>query len=502
MHDRTDTAPPVSLSDAPSDRRRWIALAVVLTAALMDLVDVTIVNVAIPAVQRDLGASYSAVQWITEGYVLAFALGLISGGRLGDIYGRRRLFLFGVAGFTVASALCGASASSEMLIAARVLQGAMAALMVPQVLAIIHVTFPPSERGRVFGMYGGILGAGAIAGPILGGILTQADLFGLGWRSIFLINVPLGVAGLALGCRYLTESTAAESRRLDPTGMALATAGLLLLLFPLTQGREHGWPVWGFVLMAAALPVLAGFAVHQRALSRRGGAPLVEPSLFKARSFTAGVTVELLFSTATGLFFLAWILYLQLGLGYSPLRAGLTGIPFSVGVSAAAAVSVQVLVPRFGRKVIQAGVTLMALGILGYLWEAQHFSGGLTPWQMIPPLTVMGLGMGLVLAPLTDLVLSGVPHQHAGSASGVFNTVQQLAQAMGIALASVFFFALLPAGSAHGHASSAGAQALVEAFPITLAWLAAFNAVALMLTFALPRQTSHPDPDPTTCPPL
>ncbi|WP_052744488.1 MFS transporter [Streptomyces odonnellii] len=246
----TDTAPPVSLPHVPAGRRRWIALAVVLTAALMDLVDVTIVNVAIPAIQRDLGAAYSAVQWIAEGYVLAFALGLITGGRLGDIHGRRRLFLFGVAGFTVASALCGASASSEMPIAARVLQGAMAALMVPQVLAIIDVTFPPAERGRVFGMYGGILGAGAIAGPILGGVLTQSDLFGLGWRSIFLINVPLGIAGLALGCRYLTESTATESRRLDPTGMALATTGLLLLLSPLTQGREQGWPAWGFTAVS------------------------------------------------------------------------------------------------------------------------------------------------------------------------------------------------------------------------------------------------------------
>lgn len=495
MYDRTDTAPPLSLPDTPADRRRWIALAVVLTAALMDLVDVTIVNVTIPAIQQDLGATYSAVQWITEGYVLAFALGLITGGRLGDIHGRKRLFLFGVAGFTLASALCGAASSADMLIAARVLQGAMAALMVPQVLAIIHVTFPPAERGRVFGMYGGILGAGAVAGPVLGGILTQADLLGLGWRSVFLINLPLGIAGLALGRRYLTESTAPHSRRLDPAGMALVTTGLLLLLFPLTQGHQQGWPAWGFALMAAALPVFAGFAAHQRALARRGGAPLVEPSLFKARSFTAGVTVELLFGTASGLFFLAWILYLQLGLGYSPLRAGLTGIPFSVGVSAAAAVSVQVLVPRFGRKVIQAGVTLMTLGILGYLWEAHHFGSALTPWQMIPPLTVMGLGMGLVLAPLTDLVLSNVPHQHAGSASGVFNTVQQLAQAIGIALASVLFFALLPAGGASHSGLSTGSGAFIEAFPVTLAWLAVLNTAALALTFALPAQTRHPGPD-------
>lgn len=486
MNDPTGTVSSVPLAGA-LDSRRWIALAVVLTSALMDLVDVTIVNVAVPAIQRDLGTAYSAVQWIIEGYGLAFALGLITGGRLGDVYGRRRLFLLGVAGFTLASALCGAAGSAEVLIGARVLQGGTAALMVPQVLAIIHVTFPPAERGRVFGLYGGILGAGAIAGPILGGLLIQGDLFGLGWRSIFLINIPIGVAGLILGRRYVTESTAPEGRRLDLTGMALATSGLLLLLFPLTQGREWGWPAWGFVLMAASLPVLVAFAAHQNALARGGGAPLVEPSLFRARSFTAGVSVELLFSTAAGLFFLAWILYLQLGLGYSPLRAGLTGIPFSVGVSAAAAVAVQSLVPRFGRKVIQAGVTLMILGILGYLWEVQHFDTALTPWQMIPPLTVMGLGMGLVLGPLTDLVLSGVPHRHAGSASGVFNTVQQLAQAIGTALASVFFFALLPV--------NAEPRAFTQAFPVTLAWLAALNVAALAATFALPERMREPAPD-------
>ncbi|QEV21993.1 MFS transporter [Streptomyces alboniger] len=210
------------ISGPVTDRSRWIALAVVMTATLMDLVDVTIVNVAIPSIQKDLGATYAAIQWITEGYVLAFAAGLITSGRLGDLYGRKRLFLLGMSGFTLASALCGAAAGPEMLITARVLQGAMAALMVPQVLAIVHVTFPAHERGKVFGMYGAVIGLGAIAGPVLGGVLTQWNLLGLEWRAIFLINLPVGIAGLLLGRRYLTESTAPHATRLDLTGMLLA----------------------------------------------------------------------------------------------------------------------------------------------------------------------------------------------------------------------------------------------------------------------------------------
>ena len=238
-------------------RRRWIALAVVLTAAFMDLVDATIVNIAIPSIQRDTGATFSAVQWVTAGYALAFALGLITGGRLGDIHGRKKLFLLGMGGFTLASALCGFATGPGMLVGARVLQGAMAALMVPQVLAIIHVTFPAHERGKVFGMFGAVIGLGAVCGPLIGALLTEGNLFGLEWRPIFLINLPVGIAGILLGRRFLTESRAPRALRVDLIGTALATAGLLMLLYPLTQGRESGWPLWGFVSMAASPLVLA-----------------------------------------------------------------------------------------------------------------------------------------------------------------------------------------------------------------------------------------------------
>ncbi len=244
-----EAAEAVGAPDAPAagagDRRRWFALAIVMTAAFMDLVDVTIVNVAIPSIQRDAGASFSQIQWITAGYALAFAAGLITGGRLGDIHGRKRLFLVGIGGFTLASALCGFAANPEMLVASRILQGGMAAMMVPQVLSIVHATFPAHERGKVFGLFGAIVGLGAVSGPLLGALLTEWNLFGLEWRPIFLINLPVGIAGLILGSRFITESKAPRALKLDLVGVTLVTLGLLMLLYPLTRGDELGWPAWG-----------------------------------------------------------------------------------------------------------------------------------------------------------------------------------------------------------------------------------------------------------------
>lgn len=389
----------VPVAPAAADRRRWIALAVVLTASFMDLVDATIVNIALPRIQQETGATFSALQWVTAGYALAFALGLITGGRLGDIHGRRRVFLLGMAGFTVASALCGFAATPGMLVGARVLQGATAALMVPQVLAIIHVSFPAHERGKVFGMFGAVIGLGAVCGPLIGALLTEGDLFGLGWRPIFLINLPVGIAGILLGRRFLTESRSPEALRLDLVGTALATAGLLMLLYPLTQGRESGWPLWGFVSMALSPVVLALFVRYERAKARKDGSPLVELSLFRVRTFAAGAGVQLTFGAVSGLFFLMWTLYMQLGLGWGPLHAGLTGVPFSLACSAAAGMSVQKLVPRFGRKVLQAGALIMLAGALLYLWQAGRQGTAMTSLQMVPAMVLMGAGMGLIVAP-------------------------------------------------------------------------------------------------------
>jgi len=474
---------------APAARRRWIALAVLLTASFMDLVDATIVNIAIPSIQRDIGAGFSAVQWVTAGYALAFALGLITGGRLGDIYGRKKLFLLGMGGFTVASALCGVAAGPGMLIGARVLQGAMAALMVPQVLAIIHVSFPAGERGKVFGMFGAVVGLGAVCGPLIGALLTEGDLLGLEWRPIFLINLPVGIAGILLGRRFLAESRAPRALRVDLVGTALATVGLLMLLYPLTQGRESGWPWWGFASMAVSPLVLAFFVRYERIKARRDGSPLVELSLFRVRTFAAGAGVQLTFGVVSGLFFLVWTLHMQLGLGWGPLHAGLTGVPFSLACSAAAGLSVQKLVPRFGRAVLQAGALTMLCGALLYLWEAGHYGTALESWQMAPAMLLMGAGMGLIVAPITDAAISEVPAEHSGSASGIFNTTGQLGMALGLGLSSVAFFGVVGGtGEAHGAAAAALAPSFVDATTHALWWISGGLVLIFGLLFLLPRR--------------
>ncbi|MGW7407340.1 MFS transporter [Streptomyces sp. NPDC054833] len=470
-----------------ADRRRWFALAIVMTAAFMDLVDVTIVNIAIPSIQQDAGASFSQIQWITAGYALAFAAGLITGGRLGDIHGRRRMFLIGIGGFTLASALCGFAANPEMLVASRILQGGMAAMMVPQVLSIVHATFPAHERGKVFGLFGAIVGLGAVSGPLLGALLTEWNLFGLEWRPIFLINLPVGIAALILGSRFISESKAPKALKLDLVGVALVTLGLLMLLYPLTRGRELGWPLWGHVSMAGSLVVFGALVAYERRKSARDGSPLVELSLFRVKSFAAGIAVQTVFGVSLGIFFLVWTLYMQVGLGWSPLRAGLTGVPFSIAVSVAAGMSVQKLVPRFGRKVLQAGALVMAIGVLIYLAESERYGLGITSWQMALPLVVMGAGMGLIVAPLTDAVLSGVPREHAGSASGLINTVQQMGNALGLGLVSVVFFGeigdrLTPAQVG---------PAFVNAFQHALGWVAAVLGVIFLLMFALPKRPAQ-----------
>ncbi|MFF7545134.1 MFS transporter [Streptomyces canus] len=472
---------------AAGDRRRWFALAIVMTAAFMDLVDVTIVNIAIPSIRQDAGASVSQIQWITAGYALAFAAGLITGGRLGDIHGRKRLFLVGIGGFTLASALCGFAANPEMLVASRILQGGMAAMMVPQVLSIVHATFPAHERGKVFGLFGAIVGLGAVSGPLLGALLTEWNLFGLEWRPIFLINLPVGIAGLVLGSRFITESKAPRALKLDLVGVALVVVGLLLLLYPLTRGEELDWPLWGYVSMAGAPLVFAALVAYERRKGARDGSPLVELSLFKVKSFAAGIAVQTVFGVGLGIFFLVWTLYMQTGLGWSPLRAGLTGVPFSIAVSTAAGLSVQQLVPRFGRKVLQAGALLMAVGVLLYLWEAERYGMGISSWQMALPLVVMGVGMGLIVAPLTDAVLSEVPREHAGSASGLINTVQQMGNALGLGLVSVVFFGVVGDDLRPAQVG----PAFVDAFQHALGWVAAVMGVIFLLMFALPKRPAQ-----------
>lgn len=443
------SAPISRQRSTPPERRRWIALVVVLVAGFMDLLDTTIVNVAVPTIQRDLQAQYAQLEWIVSGYVLAFAAVLITSGRLGDIYGRRRLFLTGVAGFTIASALCGIAGSPEMLIVSRFLQGGAAGLMVPQILAIIHVTFPLRDRGKVFGFFGAVVGSAAVVGPAFGGALVGWNVFDLHWRLIFLVNVPVGIAAIVAARFVVRESKSATAPKLDLVGAALVTAAIAMLVYPLTEGRRFGWPVWVFVMMIGAVALLAVLVRYERRRDRTIGSPLVVLGLFRARSFTIGSGLWLIFWVVLGGFFLVWTLYMQLGLGWSPLRAGLTAGAFALGAAAAAGMSVQLLVPRYGRRVLLAGALLNAIGLAGYIWVAWRYGPAITPWQMLGPLIVAGLGFGLVVSPTVDFVLAGVPEDDAGSASGLLNTAQQLGIALGVALAGVFFFTQLDSGSAH-----------------------------------------------------
>ncbi|MEV4432751.1 MFS transporter [Streptomyces sp. NPDC049555] len=439
--------PPVTPEAPEPDPKRWLALAVLLVATFMDLLDANIITVAIPAIQRDLGASAVAVQAMTAGYTLSFAVLLITGGRLGDIFGRKRMFLTGVAGFVVASALCAAAQSTEMLVASRVLQGLAAAVMVPQVLALIHVTFAPQEVGRVVSLYASMIGLAIVCGPVIGGALVDWSPLDLGWRSIFVVNLPVGVAALVGAWRWMRESNSPHAKRLDIVGMLLAIGGLLLLMLPLTLGRELGWPAWSIVSLVAAAPVGVAFVLYERHKTRKDGSPLVTLSLFKVRAFGAGIGVQLLFSAVPAGFFLSWTLYLQGGLGWSALHTGLTAVPFSVCVPLVGSFAVRRLSPRYGRYCLLAGALMMLAGIASYAWAADRAGADITSWHAVPSMILLGSGMGLLMPPLTALVLREVTPQEAGAASGIINATGQLGAALGVAIIGGVFFSALGANA-------------------------------------------------------
>ncbi len=451
------TRPPVGAG--LTRRGRTIALWVVLLAFFMDLLDTTIVNVAIPSIQTSLGASYSSIQWIIAGYSLTFALFLITGGRLGDIFGYKRLFLIGITGFIVASALSGLAPSTAFLIGARLLQGFFAAMMVPQILSTIQVMYTTTgERQGVSAFYGALAGIATVGGPIIGALLITSNAFGFGWRTIFLVNVPVGLAAIVLAIIYLPDAKSPHPLRLDVVGVALVVIAMLMLMYPLIQGRELDWPAWTFVSMAASIVVFVLFAISQVWKQKRDGSPLVVPQLFRARSFVAGILLSGSFFAVVSGFFLTFTLFLQIGLGYSVLKAGLTGIPFSLGVSVAAGISGPVLVPRFGRNIITAGPVVMAIGFAIFIWTVNAFGGAVTPYELIPAQLISGLGMGFVVASVYPFILAEVPIKDAGSASGVINATGQIGGAMGVAAIGVIFFGLI------GSLATASVDSVRDAF--------------------------------------
>jgi EmrB/QacA subfamily drug resistance transporter len=471
-----------------ADPRRWFGFAVLLFAGFMDLLDGTIVFVALPRIAADLGASYASLEWVVAGYTLAFALALITGGRLGDIHGRRRIFLIGVAGFTVASVAAGLAPTAEVLIGARAVQGVMAAVMVPQVLSIAQVVFPPRERFAAFALYGIVLSLAAVVGPLLGGLLTELDIAGLGWRPIFLINLPLGLFTLVAAARLVPESRSSHALRLDLVGVGLVTAALLLLLYPLVEGRSLGWPAWTFASMAASLPVFALFARWERRRARHDGSPLTEPSLFGQRSFVAGLALSLILFSGLASFWFVLVLWLQVGLGFSPLMTALAGVAWPLAVMASGAAGAK-LAGSVGRKLLNVGLGLMALGVAGVIGTIGLVGQSIEPWQLAPALAVGGIGMGITMPSLFDFILAAVPPRHAGSASGVVNTVVQLGSATGIAVVGLIFFGLVDASGAPP------AESFTAGLESTL-WfhVAAFGTSAL-LAFLLPRRPAAHDPE-------
>ncbi|MEU7852455.1 MFS transporter [Nonomuraea sp. NPDC049141] len=472
----TVTAPQAA-SEVQPYRWRWVALFVILAAEVMDLLDALVTSIAAPTIQKDLGGSSSMVQWLVAGYTLAMAVGLITGGRLGDLYGRKRMFVIGALGFTAASLLCGIAANPEMLIASRVVQGLFGAVMLPQGLGLIKEMFPPKEMGKAFGMFGPVMTISSVGGPILAGWLVDADLFGTGWRMIFLINLPIGLAAALAGIRFLPEFRLSNATRLDLVGMLLVSAAAFLLIFPLIQGRDLDWPAWTFVSMAASIVVFAVFGRYESRRAASGKDPLITPSLFRKRAFTGGLVAGLAFFTGMIGLSLVFTLYTQVGLGYSPLKAGLTGLPQAIGGVVGFGLAMSGLQEKLGRGLLQIGTAVMAVGA-AVLGVTIHLAGtDISPWQLAPGLAFVGIGMGLTMAPFFDIVLSGVEPHESGSASGTLTATQQLGGALGSALLGTLFFDLLKSQWSFG-----------SAMQVTVWVEIGLLALTFVLAYLLPRK--------------
>lgn len=450
----SQTAPLTAPLSAPAaaDRPSPIALLVMLSGTFMAVLDFFIVNVAIPSIQHELHASSGALQMVVIGYGLANAAALITGGRLGDIHGRRRLFMIGIGLFTLASAACGFAPNAEWLVAARIAQGVASGLLQPQVLAMLGMLFTGAQRQRAFAAYGLTLGLAAAGGQLIGGLLIDADLGGLGWRSCFLINVPIGVLALLMSRRVLPAMRGQAASRLDLPGMALIALALTSAVFPLAQGREQGWPLWSLVCLGAALPLLALFWRYQRSLAARGGQPLVAPSLMTHKPFVLGLLVTLVFYASNASFYFVLALYLQQGLGLAPLASGLVFTTLAVGFFATSMASPW-FARRLGHHAIFAGALVLAVGHSLLYLAVPQVSAANVAW-LLPVLLVQGCGLGMVMAPLVATVLAGLPAQHAGVASGVMATMQQVGNALGVALIGILYYGAQPRDAVHAFGAS------------------------------------------------
>jgi EmrB/QacA subfamily drug resistance transporter len=449
-------------------RPPWNALPIILVPVFMMTLDIFIVNVAIPSIQIKLSASAASIQWIISGFALAIAAGLITAGRLGDLYGRRRMFAVGLFVFTAASAACGFAPNAGFLIGARVAQGLGGALMSPQALAILGLLYTGAHRAKAFAYYGLTMGFAGVFGQLIGGALIKANIANSDWRSIFLINVPVGLTALLLIPKMVPMSKASGKAKLDLLGAVLATSAVVAIVLPLIEGRQQHWPLWTWLCLAASVPLFVLFFAYQASLRRRGGSPLIDLGLFRERAFSVGLVTTLIYYSAMTSFFLIFALYLQQGQRLDPLQSGLVFLPLGVGFFAAS-LKAAAMTKRLGRQTLAVGA--LAVGV-GYALQAltvhQIGSTGQIAW-ITPGLLIAGFGMGTVMAPLISLVLMNISPQYAAAASGVLSTSMQIGNALGVAIIGIVFYNALGT-----HPTPAS---LPHAFTISILLLIAFTVV-------------------------
>ncbi|WP_369394152.1 MFS transporter [Streptomyces sp. CG1] len=483
MTRETTETPPVTGGSRQDSGHGWRAVAVVLVGAFMALLDTTIVNVALPSIRTALHTSPAGLEWIVSGYALAYGLVLVPAGRVGDRIGHKRQFIAGLALFTLASVACGISRTTGEIIAARVVQGIGAGVFYPAISATIQLTFTGPKRSKAFGTLGAVIGTSTALGPLLGGLIIQAAGTADGWRWVFLVNLLIGAVTLPLAARLLPAPVARVRRGIDPVGLGLFTAGLLLLLIPLIEGQPNGWPGWTYACIGASVVNLALLVVWEVRTDRRGGDALLKPTLLGRPSFAAGAGLAIVFFAGfTSAFFALSILW-QVGLGHSALASGLVVMPFALGSLAGAATSAG-LSARLGRNVLLIGCLLVCAGLAGtagVLHLAAPHPGG---WQLAGPLLAAGLGSGMVIAPNQDFVMAHVPRQEAGTAGGTLTTAQRIGSAIGIAVVGTILFGTLDIQPG----PDAAARAYGHSTQLAMLAGAGFVLIAPLLVMALPRQ--------------
>lgn len=432
-----------------TDRRRWYALAVVLLPILLIQLNTFMIQVALPSLQNSLHAGFSEAQFIVAGYSLGMALALIIGGKLGDMYGRKRMLIIGVAGFTLMAALGGLASDPSVLIAIRVMQGLSTAIIQPQVLSTMQVSFPPQEKALAFGIYGALIGIGFTFGLILGGLLIDWNWFALGWRNVFFFNVPFGVLVLLL-LPIIPESRGGQAQSIDGSGAILLVAGLFLLIYPLSEGQKRGWPLWTWSCLVLAIPVLLAFVAVEIRKSKQGAIPLVDLSIFKLPSFRVGMITVTVFYSGMFSFFFILSYFLQYGLHYSVQSTSLVFLPISVGSFLSSLVS-SGIVRRWGVVVLKIGALVMAVCSIALIGSLHADAAELLTMRNMTILLMYGLGLGLAGTPLVNVALSVVPAKNAGTGSGLFTTFTYLANSLGVALIGILFSAMLgkPLTAAH-----------------------------------------------------